>query len=327
MTKSVSVEFDEEEKLASVVEETAESDIAPISIEFENSLAEESSGQEVPVDGTKFYLKHLNKIPLLKAQEEIEIARLVKAGSIDAKKKLIQHNLRLVVSIAKKYINKGLPFLDLIQEGNLGLIRAAEKFDPTRGFRFSTYATWWIKQGITRALSDKSRLVRLPVHMVEQMNQMAKMSEKVSLTIGRELSEEELSVLTDLPVQQVKKLLSHRQAPVSLDLKISDDDGEGVLQDLVPDENLASLDQEVFSKDLSETIHETLATYLTAQERKIVELHYGLSGVEKYTLREIAEIIDISHDQARRIQAAALKKLRHPNVVHKLQPLFASVAN
>lgn len=291
-------------------------------IEAKTSLGEVSLGS----DSTQNYLKSLNKIPLLDSQQEIEIARKVQAGDIKAKKQLVKHNLRLVVSIAKKYMNKGLPFIDLIQEGNLGLIRAAEKFDPAKGFRFSTYATWWIKQGITRALSDKSRLVRLPVHLVEQINQMKKLTESSNSLLNRDLSEHELASIMELPVAQVKRLMANTQTPLSLDLNIgSEDDGESTLSDVIGDEKSQSPDMMAFNESLAQTVNESLKKFLNADEQKIMELHYGLFDGHKYTLKEIAEMINISHDVARRLQASALKKLRHPNVVYVLKPFFDSV--
>ena len=304
-------------------------------ITLESSLEEEAyeeqllaKAEEITIaDSTKAYLKNLNKIPLLAPQEEIELARRIKEGESKAKKLLVQHNLRLVVSIAKRYINRGLPFLDLIQEGNLGLIRAAEKFDHTRGFRFSTYATWWIKQGITRALSDKSRLVRLPVHMVEQMNQLKKITEMANSALGRELNEKELASLMELPTEQVKRIMHYRQAPVSLDLNINDEDGEGSLQDLIQDEKAISPEKSAFNENLCKTVTQSLEQFLNQEEKEIVELHYGLKDGHKYTLREVADQMKVSHEQARRVQATALKKLRHPNAIYVLKPLFDSVSD
>ncbi|MDX1918905.1 MAG: RNA polymerase sigma factor RpoD/SigA [Candidatus Caenarcaniphilales bacterium] len=312
-------------------------EIESLGINLETTLEQEAHDEAAPLsvdtsaengfnDSTKSYLKQLNKIPLLAPQEEIELARRVKEGELKAKKLLVQHNLRLVVSIAKRYINKGLPFLDLIQEGNLGLIRAAEKFDPTKGFRFSTYATWWIKQGITRALSDKSRMVRLPVHMVEQMNQLNRINENANSHLGRDLNEEELSRVSEMPIEQIKKLLNYRQTPVSLDLKISDEEADGVLQDLIQDDKVVAPDEAVFNMGLSQTVHGALDKFLNRLERSVIELHYGLNGGDKYTLRQVSDMIGISHEQARRIQATALKKLRHPNAIYALKPLFDSVS-
>ena len=305
-----------------------------VGIGFESTLEEEallevetetkSLLSDETIDSTKVYLKNLNKIPLLTAQEEIELARQVKEGSLKAKTQLVQHNLRLVVSIAKKYINKGLPFIDLIQEGNIGLIKAAEKFDHTKGFRFSTYATWWIKQGITRSLSDKSRLMRLPVHMVEQMNNLKKLREKGSMLLKREINEKELASLMDLPISQIKRLMANMQSPISLDFKIHDDDSEGELSDLIPDTKAESPEAHTFNQSLSNTINESLSKYLNNEEKQVVELHYGLYDGHKYTLREVAEKMQISHEQARRVQASALKKLRHPNVIYFLKPFFDS---
>lgn len=310
-------------------------EIAELGISLESSLEEEayeeqllSKADEVALaDSTKSYLKNLNKIPLLTPQEEIELARRIKEGEAKAKKLLVQHNLRLVVSIAKRYINRGLPFLDLIQEGNLGLIRAAEKFDHTKGFRFSTYATWWIKQGITRALSDKSRLVRLPVHMVEQMNQLKKITEMANSALGRELNEKELAALMELPTEQVKRIMHYRQTPISLDVSINEEDGEGSLQDLIQDEKAISPEKSAFNESLCKTVAQSLEQFLNEEEKEIVELHYGLQDGHKYTLREVADKMNISHEQARRVQATALKKLRHPNAIYVLKPLFDSVSD
>jgi RNA polymerase primary sigma factor len=308
-------------------------EISDLGIGLESALDEEINApveikaEEIALsDSTKSYLKNLNKIPLLAPKEEIELARRIKEGDSKAKRLLVKHNLRLVVSIAKKYINRGLPFLDLIQEGNLGLIRAAEKFDHTMGFRFSTYATWWIKQGITRSLSDKSRLVRLPVHMVEQMNQLKKLTETASSKLGRDLNENEMSALLELPVEQVKRILNYKQVPVSLDLKINDEDAESSLADLIQDEKATSPETVAFNEGLCRTVTESLDKFLNEEEKTVVELHYGLRDGHKYTLREIADQLGISHELARRVQATALKKLRHPNVIYVLKPLFDSVS-
>lgn len=307
-------------------------EVSRYGVAFEDTLEEEFyegptkvERQDETLDSTKFYLKNLNKIPLLKPQEELELARRVQEGDLKAKQLLVQHNLRLVVSIAKKYINKGLPFIDLIQEGNLGLIRAAEKFDYTKGFRFSTYATWWIKQGITRSLSDKSRLVRLPVHMVEQINQLKRAGESASRLLSRDLTEQELSSLMELPVTHVKRLMSNMQTPISLDLKINDEDSDGTVQDLIEDKNKLSPEQITFNDSLSKTVNHALSKFLNEEERMVAELHYGLVDGHKYTLRDIAEKMNITHEQARRVQANALKKLRHPNVIYVLKPFFDSV--
>ncbi len=311
-------------------------EMAELGIGLENTLEEEAFEESALslkaddiglTDSTKSYLKNLNKIPLLNPQEEIELARRIKEGDAKAKRALVRHNLRLVVSIAKRYINRGLPFLDLIQEGNLGLIRAAEKFDHTKGFRFSTYATWWIKQGITRALSDKSRLVRLPVHMVEQMNQLRKIGETANAKLGRELNEAEIAALMELPVEQVKRMLKYKQNPVSLDLKISDEDAEGTLQDLIEDERALSPEKNAFNESLCRTVNESLERFLDDEEKQVIGLHYGLIDGHKYTLREVADKMNLPHEQARRIQATALKKLRHPNAIYVLKPLFESVGD
>ncbi len=313
-------------------------EITELGVSLENELDQEDlygtteeliPGDELKVlnDSTKSYLKNLNKIPLLTAQDEIELARRIKDGEAKAKKLLVQHNLRLVVSIAKRYINRGLPFIDLIQEGNVGLIRAAEKFDHTKGFRFSTYATWWIKQGITRALSDKSRLVRLPVHLVEQINQSKRINESGNSMIGRDFNDRELAAIMELPVEQVKRLFSHRQNTISLDLSINDDDGEGTLQDLIQDERSKPVESNLFQEGLFRGVHEALDKFLDKEEKIVLELHYGLVDGYKYTLREVADRMSIAHEQARRIQANALKKLRHPNAIYILKPLFDSVSD
>ena len=294
---------------------------------FEEFDSVHQDGTELPsADSIKNYLSSLNPIPLLKPAEELEFAKRIQEGDQCAKKLLIKHNLRLVVSVAKKYLNRGLPLLDLIQEGNLGLIRATEKFDYTKGFRFSTYATWWIKQAITRSLSDKSRLVRLPVHVVEQLNHLRKTTESARIALGRDLNEKETAALVNLSTGQVKKILGYKQIPLSLDLSISDETGEGTLQDLIQDEKSPEPEQTAFQKSLSQAVHYTLKQFLNDEEKEVIALHYGLRDGCKYTLREIAQKLTIDYEQTRRIQANALKKLRHPNAIYSLKPLLESVS-
>jgi len=310
----------------------------PTGVSFEDTLSQETAeskdeSKEKPVenlDSTNRYLKDLDRIPLLSAQEELELARKAKLDNHQQSKRLlVQHNLRLVVSIAKKYMNKGLSFLDLIQEGNLGLIKAVEKFDYNRGYRFSTYATWWIRQSVIRAISDKSRTIRLPIHTVENINYLNKVTEAANMSLQREPKIEELAALTDIPTHQIKRLMELKhQSPISLDLRISDSNTEGgALQDLVPNEQQALPEEDLFGKLMNEKIADSLSRFLEPLEREVVELHYGIRTGEKVTLRNVAEELEITYKQARQIMASSLKKLRQPGPLYALKPLYDSSKN
>ena len=271
------------------------------------------------------YLKSLSKIPLLTPQEELELARRAQKGDSEAKKLLAKHNLRLVVSVAKKYSKKQLPFIDLVQEGNVGLLRAIEKFDYTKGFRFSTYAIWWIRQAITRALSDKSRMIRLPVHLVEQINQVEKTKEKLGSDLGREATKEELSLLTDVPLEQLNKIDGLKFPVISLDFQLSDEDSENSLVDTIEAPDSIKPENQLFSSLVKDTMDDAVEKFLSEKEKEVLKRHFGLDGFSKRTLRIVAEELGIAYEEARRVQASALKKLRHPNAAHLLKPLFEAI--
>ncbi len=269
-------------------------------------------------DSVKMYLREIGRVPLLTAKQEIELARRIKKNDIEAKRKLVRHNLRLVVSIAKKYINRGLPFLDLIQEGNLGLIRAAEKFDPERGYKFSTYATWWVRQGITRSLSDKSRTIRVPVHMVETINKFKKIARKLGQELNRRPTEIELAEVMEVPAQKIKEIVAAMRTPVSLESPISPDD-DGKLEDFVPDQFLNRRPEHSASEQLlADDVLKVLDT-LTEKEKAVVQLRFGIDSGQERTLEEVGRKLGITRERVRQLEFRALKKLRHPDRAAKLR--------
>lgn len=276
----------------------------------------ESPSEGFTEDSVRLYLREIGRVKMIKPDEEIELARRIAKGDGDAKKKLIQANLRLVISIAKKYVNRGLPFQDLIQEGNLGLIRAAEKFDHTKGFKFSTYATWWIRQAISRGLADKSRTIRVPVHMVESINKLKKTSAKLSQELGRKPSEQELSVALEISVSKVQEIMQADREPVSMEMPLSRDD-ETYIGDLIEDnENTrpdATTAEELMRQDLSRMLSQ-----LTPRERDIMHLRYGLEDGRQRTLEEVGRLFNITRERVRQIEHKAFRKLRQPNWSSKL---------
>ncbi len=298
--------LDEELKAVEVEEQEAEAE--------EVEVVEESPLTE---DSVKLYLREIGRVGLLDAQQEIELARRIKEGDDNAKRTLVRHNLRLVVSIAKKYINRGLPFLDLIQEGNLGLIRAAEKFDHTRGFKFSTYATWWIRQGITRALSDKSRTVRIPVHMVETIQRVKNVARQAAMELGRRPTVQELAAILQITAEKLGEVMAAMRTPVSLHSPIGNED-EGTLEEFISDTVHAGPDQDATDRLLRKDLLNFLDKTLTPKEKAVVVLRYGLDETgEPRTLEEVGEILDITRERVRQLEARALKKLRetrHPEM-------------
>ena len=269
-------------------------------------------------DSVKMYLREIGRVPLLTAKEEIELARRIKEDDIMAKRKLVRHNLRLVVSIAKKYINRGLPFLDLIQEGNLGLIRAAEKFDPERGYKFSTYATWWVRQGITRSLSDKSRTIRVPVHMVETINKFKKIARKLGQELNRRPTEDELAEVMEVSSTKIKEIVAAMRTPVSLESPINNED-DGKLEDFIADPNQA-VKPELAATDnlLADDILRVLDT-LTQKEKAVIQLRFGIDNGQERTLEEVGRMLRITRERVRQLEFRALKKLRHPERAIKLK--------
>lgn len=268
-------------------------------------------------DSVQLYLRSIGRIKLLSASEEIELARRIGQGDEIAKKRLVQANLRLVVSVAKKYQNRGLPFLDLIQEGNLGLIRAAEKFDPERGYKFSTYATWWIRQGITRSLADKSRTIRVPVHMVETINNLRKVTRKLSQEIGRRPTMEELAKAMNVSLGKIKEILAANRVPVSLDTPYGDDNDNSI-GELVQDETTTPPEISTESNLMALDIRGVLSV-LTPREREILVLRYGLSDGQQRTLEQVGKLVGITRERTRQIEIKALRALRQPDVSNKLR--------
>jgi RNA polymerase primary sigma factor len=255
-------------------------------------------------------------VKMIKPDEEIALARLIAKGDLQAKKKLIQANLRLVISIAKKYVNRGLPFQDLIQEGNLGLIRAAEKFDYGRGFKFSTYATWWIRQAISRGLADKSRTIRVPVHMVESINKLKKTSARLAQELGRKPNEEELSVALSLPVSKVHEILTADREPISMEMPLSRDE-ETYIGDMIEDNESTRPDSTCTEQLLRQDINNILSQ-LTPRERDIMHLRFGLDDGRQRTLEEVGRLFNITRERVRQIEHKAFRKLRQPNWSNRL---------
>ncbi|MGE0201427.1 MAG: RNA polymerase sigma factor RpoD/SigA [Candidatus Melainabacteria bacterium] len=260
-------------------------------------------------DSVKLYLQEIGRIKLLNGEQERELAKRIAEGDDEAKAQLIQANLRLVVSIAKKYIGRGLSFLDLIQEGNLGLIRAAEKFDYKRGFKFSTYATWWIQQAITRGIADKSRTIRLPVHMIETIGKLKRVTRELSEELGRAPTKEELSAKMEIPLSKLRLVLKATQATISLETPVQTKDEASKIGDFLVDENIESPDTRVSKENLNEEIEKVLET-LRPRERDVLKLRFGLNDGNKRTLEEIGQLFGVSRERVRQIETRALNKLR-----------------
>ena len=285
-----------------------------IDIEHIDLSVPEGVSMEDPV---RMYLKEIGKVPLLSTEEEIELAKRVELGDEDAKQRLAEANLRLVVSIAKRYVGRGMQFLDLIQEGNLGLIKAVEKFDYTKGYKFSTYATWWIRQAITRSIADQARTIRIPVHMVETINRLIRVSRQLLQELGREPSSEEIAQRMDLPVERVGEILKISQEPVSLETPIGEEE-DSHLGDFIQDEHVAvPADAATFTL-LHEQLMEVLDT-LTEREQKVLKLRFGLIDGRPRTLEEVGREFNVTRERIRQIEAKALRKLRHPSRSKKLK--------
>ena len=268
-------------------------------------------------DPVRMYLKEIGKVPLLSAEEEIELARQMEEGDEAAKKKLAEANLRLVVSIAKRYVGRGMLFLDLIQEGNLGLIKAVEKFDYRKGYKFSTYATWWIRQAITRAIADQARTIRIPVHMVETINKLIRVSRQLLQELGREPMPEEIAKEMDIPVERVREILKISQEPVSLETPIGEEE-DSHLGDFIQDENVPVPAEAAAFTLLKEQLTEVLGT-LTEREQKVLRLRFGLDDGRARTLEEVGKEFQVTRERIRQIEAKALRKLRHPSRSRKLR--------
>ena len=268
-------------------------------------------------DPVRMYLKEIGKVPLLSAEEEIELAKRMELGDQEAKKRLAEANLRLVVSIAKRYVGRGMLFLDLIQEGNLGLIKAVEKFDYRKGYKFSTYATWWIRQAITRAIADQARTIRIPVHMVETINKLIRVQRKLLQELGREPYPEEIAKEMNLPVDRVREIQKISQEPVSLETPIGEEE-DSHLGDFIQDDNVPVPAEAAAFTLLKEQLSEVLGT-LTDRERKVLELRFGLDDGRARTLEEVGKEFNVTRERIRQIEAKALRKLRHPSRSRKLK--------
>ena len=273
-------------------------------------------------DPVKMFLKEIGKIRLLTYEEENILAERMLKGDKEAKKQLIESNLRLVVSIAKKYIGRGMNFLDLIQEGNLGLIKAVDKFDQSKGYKFSTYATWWIRQAITRAIADQARTIRIPVHMVETINKLIKTSRHLLQTLGREPTPEEIAKELEMPVEKVREILKVAQEPISLETPVGEED-ESNLGNFIPDEDAPSPSEQAADTLLREHIEEVMQT-LTPREAKVLKLRFGLEDGRMRTLEEVGKEFDVTRERIRQIEAKALRKLRHPSRSKKLKDFMSS---
>ena len=268
-------------------------------------------------DPVRMYLKEIGKVPLLSAEEEIELAQRMEEGDESAKKRLAEANLRLVVSIAKRYVGRGMLFLDLIQEGNLGLIKAVEKFDYRKGYKFSTYATWWIRQAITRAIADQARTIRIPVHMVETINKLIRVSRQLLQELGREPTPEEIAEEMNMSVERVREILKISQEPVSLETPIGEEE-DSHLGDFIQDDNVpVPADAAAFTM-LKEELEEVLST-LTEREQKVLRLRFGLDDGRARTLEDVGKEFNVTRERIRQIEAKALRKLRHPSRSRKLK--------
>ena len=268
-------------------------------------------------DPVRMYLKEIGKVPLLSADEEVELAKKMETGNLDARKRLAEANLRLVVSIAKRYVGRGMLFLDLIQEGNLGLIKAVEKFDYRKGYKFSTYATWWIRQAITRAIADQARTIRIPVHMVETINKLIRVQRQLLQELGREPYPEEIAKEMNLPVDRVREIQKISQEPVSLETPIGEEE-DSHLGDFIQDDNVPVPAEAAAFTLLKEQLSEVLGT-LTDRERKVLELRFGLDDGRARTLEEVGKEFNVTRERIRQIEAKALRKLRHPSRSRKLK--------
>ena len=291
--------------------------------EIEEVTEEEIASTEAMVDTfstddpVRMYLKEIGKIPLLSADEELELAESMANGNEEAKRRMAEANLRLVVSIAKRYVGRGMLFLDLIQEGNLGLIKAVEKFDYTKGYKFSTYATWWIRQAITRAIADQARTIRIPVHMVETINKVIRVSRQLLQELGHDPSPEEIANEMNLPVEKIRDILKIAQEPVSLETPIGEEE-DSHLGDFIPDEDASEPSEAASFTLLKEQLMTVLST-LTPREEKVLRLRFGIEDGRTRTLEEVGKEFNVTRERIRQIEAKALRKLRHPSRSKKLR--------
>ena len=289
------------------IEEVTEEEMADVKVD-------DSYSTDDPV---RMFLKEIGKVPLLTAEEEVELAIRMSQGDKEAKRRMTEANLRLVVSIAKRYVGRGMLFLDLIQEGNLGLIKAVEKFDYTKGYKFSTYATWWIRQAITRAIADQARTIRIPVHMVETINKVIRVSRQLLQELGHDPSAEEIAAEMGMPVEKVREILKIAQEPVSLETPIGEEE-DSHLGDFIPDEDASEPSEAASFSLLKEQLMEVLDT-LTPREKKVLELRFGIVDGRTRTLEEVGKEFNVTRERIRQIEAKALRKLRHPSRSKKLR--------
>ena len=309
---------DDEWKAVEVGSDEEPEEITAIDTRKEKKAKKEEEFKEIANDSIRLYLCEIGRVPLLNAKEEVDLARRIAKGDQSAKGKLAEANLRLVVSIAKKYIGRGLSFLDLIQEGNIGLFRAVEKFDPNRGFKFSTYATWWIRQAITRAIADQARTIRIPVHMVETINKLTHAQRRLVQELGREPLVEELAAEMDMDIKKVRHILKISQDIVSLEAPVGTEE-DSKLGDFIEDDEALSPAESTNRQLLKENIHEMLQ-YLSPRERKIIEMRFGLRDGVGHTLEEVGKEFNVTRERIRQIEAKVLQKLKeHPTSV-KIRP-------
>lgn len=298
----------------SVVDENGEPTVAAMEKEAvtEKELEDLSAPTGVKInDPVRMYLKEIGRVPLLTAEEEVDLALKIEQGDQEAKQRLAEANLRLVVSIAKRYVGRGMQFLDLIQEGNMGLMKAVEKFDYRKGFKFSTYATWWIRQAITRAIADQARTIRIPVHMVETINKLIRIQRQLLQDLGREPTPEEIGAEMDLPTEKVREILKIAQEPVSLETPIGEED-DSHLGDFIEDQEATSPAEHAAYELLKEQLEDVLDT-LTDREENVLRLRFGLDDGRTRTLEEVGKVFGVTRERIRQIEAKALRKLRHPS--------------
>jgi RNA polymerase primary sigma factor len=310
---------------ASIEVTTTEPDVDSFSPEWVEDTEEEEVTSTAPVyldddvadDSVRLYLREIGKIPLLSSEEELALAHRVVAGERAAKDQMAEANMRLVVSIAKRYVGRGLDLLDLIQEGNTGLLRAVEKFDPDKGFKFSTYATWWIRQAITRAIADQARTIRIPVHMVETINKLLRTQRRLTQELNREPTNEEIAKEMEIEVDKVEHIMKIKQDISSLDASIRDDEEDSVLADFIEDEDTVSPEESATNQLLKEQVKDMLAA-LTEREQKIIKLRFGLEDGKSHTLEEVGQEFSVTRERIRQIEAKALAKLRKHRDAKKL---------
>lgn len=321
--EEIEIEPEQIEKVYETLENLGIDIVGDIEAEMEEiQLAEEDLDITVPEgisidDPVRMYLKEIGKVPLLSADEEIYLAKRMENGDSEAKKKLAEANLRLVVSIAKRYVGRGMLFLDLIQEGNLGLIKAVEKFDYRKGYKFSTYATWWIRQAITRAIADQARTIRIPVHMVETINKLIRVSRQLLQELGKEPQPEEIAKEMNMPVEKVREIMKISQEPVSLETPIGEEE-DSHLGDFIPDDDAPAPSEAAAFTLLKEQLIDVLDT-LTPREEKVLRLRFGLDDGRARTLEEVGKEFSVTRERIRQIEAKALRKLRHPSRSKKLK--------